>query len=70
MSDYVQIAADTPLNEEEKAQLRALTQKADAEINYSDVPELSDAELEKFRPRHLQPVRLESELRQKLKKAS
>ena len=70
MSDYVRIAADTPLTEEDKAQLRALAERADAAINYANIPELSDVELAAFLPWHQQPGQLGSVTVPGLKKAS
>jgi uncharacterized protein (DUF4415 family) len=39
MSEYVRVAAGTPLTDEDRAQLRALAQKPDSEIDFSDIPE-------------------------------
>ena len=39
MSKYGRRAAGTPLTDEERAQLRALGQKPDSEIDFSDIPE-------------------------------
>lgn len=39
MSDYVRVAAGTPLTDEELSQLRALAVKPDSEIDFSDIPE-------------------------------
>ena len=39
MSEYVRVAAGTPLTDEERSQLRALALKPDSEIDFSDIPE-------------------------------
>jgi uncharacterized protein (DUF4415 family) len=39
MSKIVRVSADTPLTDEERAELRALAQMPDSEIDFSDIPE-------------------------------
>ena len=47
-----------PLTEEQKADLKRLAALPDAEINTSDIPELTDAQLaEMKRPEHFRPVK-------------
>jgi len=52
-----------PLTEERKAELLALAERPDEEIDYSDIPELTDEELERMRP--FQEVLSEWRARQK-----
>ena len=42
-----------PLTEEQIQRIRANAPKSDEEIDYSDIPPLSDAELKKFKPARL-----------------
>lgn len=47
-----------PLTEAQKADLRRLAAKPDAEIDTSDIPELTDTQLaEMKRPEHFRPVK-------------
>jgi len=39
MTNYVRVAAGTPLTNDEVAELRALAQTPDSEIDFSDIPE-------------------------------
>ncbi len=45
MTNYVRRAAGTHLTEEEQAQLRLLVDMPDAEIDLSDIPESTEAQL-------------------------
>ena len=48
----------TPLTEAQKADLKRLAAMPDAEIDTSDIPELTDAQLaEMKRPEHFRPVK-------------
>ncbi|MBR6712941.1 MAG: hypothetical protein IKI76_08125 [Selenomonadaceae bacterium] len=38
-----------PLTEEQKAEIEALKQMSDDDIDYSDIPELTDEQLSKFK---------------------
>ena len=40
-----------PMTEEHKAELRALALRPDSEIDTSDIPELTDEQLARMRPR-------------------
>ena len=61
---------NAPSTEAMLRQMAELQKKSDEDISYSDVPELSDAELAEFRHRSPQFGRLRSDLTQELKKAS
>lgn len=42
-----------PLTEEQKRRIRANAPKSDDDIDYSDIPEMTDEELAKFKPARL-----------------
>ena len=43
------IDVNAPLTEEQKKRLEALKQMSDDDIDYSDIPELTDEQLSKFK---------------------
>ena len=61
---------NSPLTEAMLLDLAKLEQRHDSEINYADVPELSDAELGEFHHRRLQSGSSGDGVPLKLKKAS
>ena len=48
-----------PLTEEQIKRLDALSQMSDDEIDYSDIPPLTDEELAKFKPARLRQKKLQ-----------
>lgn len=46
----VEFGKPTPLTENEKKEIEALRQKDDSDIDYSDIPEMSEERLKRFRP--------------------
>ena len=49
-----------PLTEEEIAEIRANAPKSDDEIDYSDIPALTDEELKRFKPARLRKKNLKA----------
>ena len=47
-----------PLTEEELAEIRANAPKSDEDIDYSDIPALTDEELKRFKPARLRKKNL------------
>jgi hypothetical protein len=68
MKNYVRRAAGIPLTEEELAQLRALAEKPDSEIDFTDIPESTPAQLKGARHRNQEII--ENASSQHLEKAS
>ncbi len=68
MTNYVRKAAGTPLTDEEMAQLRALAEMPNSEIDFSDIPESTTVQLQGARRRNVR--RRTSDSADHLEKAS
>ena len=72
MSEYVRVAAGTPLTDEERSQLRGLALKPDSEIDFSDIPERIYPAYNPTAPleMHTLTLRLDAEVAEWLESAS